>query len=56
MNSSITITNATNGAIVTITKIHHSAIGNPRLILLAVLAVVLIAAGLYLLFRKEKSK
>lgn len=56
MNSSITITNATNGAIITVTTIHHSAFGNPRLILLAILAVALIGAGLYLLFRKEKSK
>lgn len=56
MNSSITITNATNGAIVTITKIHHSALSNPRLIFLAALAVVLIASGLYLLLRKEKAK
>jgi len=54
MNSSTTITNATNGAIIKITKLHHSAISNPRLIFLAALAVVLIAAGLYVLFRKEK--
>ncbi len=56
MNSTITITNATNGAIITITTIHHHPLSNSRLILLAVLAVVLIASGLYLLFRKEKSK
>ena len=56
MNSSITITNATNGAIITVTTIHRHALGNSELVLLAILAVSLIGAGLYLLFRKEKSK
>jgi hypothetical protein len=55
MNSSVTTTNATNGAIITITTIHHPAFSSLLYISLAALAVVLIAAGLYLLFRKEKS-
>jgi len=54
--NSITITNATNGAIITVTTIHHHTLSNSRLILPAILAVTLIGAGLYLLFRKEKSK
>lgn len=56
MISSTTITNATNGAIITITTIHHSPLTSPRFIALGAVAVVLIASGLYLLFRKEKPR
>ncbi|EEF60461.1 hypothetical protein [Pedosphaera parvula] len=60
MNST-TITNATNGSIVHITRIssgqvrHFSA--NPALwIALGIVAVLVISLGLYLIFRKEKIK
>jgi hypothetical protein len=52
MNST-TITNVTNGAIVTVTTFHHSR-HTLGLTLLAWLAAALIASGLYLLFRKQK--
>jgi hypothetical protein len=51
-----TITNATNGTIVTVTRIHGTGSHHWGLIGLGVLAVVLICAGLYLLLRKETPK
>ncbi|MDB6064482.1 MAG: hypothetical protein JWR26_690 [Pedosphaera sp.] len=51
-----TVTNATNGTIVTVTRIHTTGSPHWGLIGLGVLAVVLISAGLYLLLRKEMPK
>jgi hypothetical protein len=47
-----TITNA-NGSIITVTKARHTL--NYPVLIFALLAVIFIVAGLYLLLRKEKS-
>ena len=54
--NSITITNATNGAIINITHIHRSGLDHIGIITLTCLAVACIATGLYLLLKKPKPK
>jgi hypothetical protein len=54
--NSITITNATNGAIINITQFHRSGLDHIGIITLTCLAVACIGTGLYLLLRKPKSK
>jgi hypothetical protein len=51
VNTTTSITNA-DGSIITIMKVHHSS--NHAVLLLALLAVIFIGSGLYLLLRKEK--
>ena len=54
--NSITITNATNGAIINITQFHRSGLDHIGTITLACLTVACIATGLYLLLKKPKPK
>lgn len=54
--NTITITNATNGAIINITHIHRSGLDHLGIIVLTCLAVTCIALGLYLLLKKPKTK
>ena len=54
--NSITITNATNGAIINVTQFHHSRLDTSSLIFLVCLGVAFIGTGLYLLLRKPKPK
>jgi hypothetical protein len=57
MNSDTTIiTNAANGTIITITKIHHDDHRRMIAAALAALSLICFSAGLYLLLRKEKPK
>ena len=50
-----TITNATNGAIISVRTFYHPH-HDYITALLAAVSLALISAGLYLLFRKEKSR
>ena len=54
--NSITLTNATNGAIINVTHFHRSGLDQIGIITLACLGVAFVGTGLYLLLRKPRPK